>query len=115
MPSQLITPPDRIISPHSYLIVNAIDTSVDTLVLWLRTVPEEYDIHLYHSEMITYHDWAVQVAEVVPRILVEKTHVKYLADRLQQVLEKRSSAVTEFGPGSSYPELVQYFLKNRLE
>lgn len=115
MPSQLITPPDRIISPQSFLIINAIDTSVDSLILWLQTVPEEYDIHLYHSEMITYPDWAVQVAEVVPRILVEINHIKYLVDRLRQVLTRRAESVVQFGPGTAYPELVQYFLKNRLE
>lgn len=115
MPSQLITPPDRIQSNHSYLIINAIDTSVDTLVLWLQTVPDEYDIHLYHSDMITYHDWAVQVAEWVPKILVEANYVKYLVERLQQVLDRRPDAVVHFGPGSAYPELVQYFLKNRIE
>lgn len=115
MPSQLITPPDRIQSAHGYLIINAIDTSVDTLILWLQTVPDEYDIHLYHSEMVTYHDWAVQVAEWVPKILVETNHVKYLVSRLHQVLERRSESVVHFGPGSEYPELVQYFLKNRLE
>lgn len=115
MPSQLITPPDRIQSKHSCLIINAIDTSIDTLVLWLQTVPDEYDIHLYHCEMVTYHDWAVQVAEWAPKILVETNHTKYLVDRLQQVLNRRSDAVVHFGPGTEYTELVQYFLKHRFE
>jgi len=115
MPSQLITPPDRIHSKHAFLIINAIDTSIETLVLWLQTVHDEYDLHLYHSKMITYHDWAIQIAEWVPKILVEINHTKYINARLQTVIDRRSDSVTYFGPGTEYSELVQYFLRNRIE
>lgn len=115
MPSYLITPPDRRHSAQSYLIINALDSSINTVKLWLQSVPEEYDLHLYHSEMTTYHDWAVQIAEWVPKILIEKNHIKYMIPRLQEVAKRRQNVVAYFGPDSEYPELVQYFLKNRIE
>lgn len=115
MPSHLITPPDVIHLPNSFLVLNALDTNISTLSLWLQTVPEDYNIHLYHSEMYTYHDWAVQIASWAPKILVEKNHIKYLVPRVLESIDRRTDAVVYFGPGSEYPELIHYFLKNRLE
>ena len=48
MPSQFITPPDHLPTKQNILIINALETELATLVLWLKTVSDEYDIHLYH-------------------------------------------------------------------
>jgi hypothetical protein len=75
MPSQIITPPDVILSDRSVLLINALDNEVENLILFLRTIPQEYDIHLYHVEMFDDQDWVKNlVAKVskVYRVLVSR-------------------------------------------
>lgn len=107
MPSNLITPPDIIHSNESILIINAIDSSIELLTLWLRSVPENYDVHLYHSEM-KESTWVLELANWIPILLVEQNHIKYCLPDLQAIFHRRTHAVHYFGPGTKYPELVNY-------
>lgn len=113
MASNLITPPDHIVSGHSMMIINAKTTALDTVVLWLRTVTDEYDLHLYHSQMTQQDAWAVTVAMSVTKILVCRSLAKYHCVKLQQALDNRTQSIVDYGPDTVYPELIHYFLKNR--
>lgn len=112
MPSRLITPPDIVSSSQPYLIINAFDSSVDTVALWLRVSKHQLDLYLFHSQMTEHIDWAASVACSVPVILVNHKYKSYIIPPLSMVLETKSQHVVYFGPGTEYTELLEYFLKN---
>lgn len=114
MSSQIITPPDKILSPHSYLVINAVDNDVDTLVLWLKTVPELYDIHLWHVQMPDSDMWLFHVISGVSFILVNQKYERFLPPNVQRVLSKKTNRAY-FGEGTESPELIQWFLRSRIE
>lgn len=114
MSSQIITPPDKILGPNSFLVINAVDNEVDTLVLWLKTVPELYDIHLWHVQMPDADMWLLHVISGVNFILVNKKYERFLPPNVQRVLSRKSNRA-DFGEGTESPELIQWFLKNRIQ
>lgn len=113
MVSRIITPPDHIKSKQSFLIVNAVQEELATLVLWLKTVPDNFDMHVYHSQMPEL-DWAMTVSQTVETILVSKPNYTDLDPNLIKLF-KSSSRVVHFGSGTEYPDLIHFFLtKNEL-
>jgi len=112
MSSQIITPPDRIFGPESYLVINAIDTEIDTLVLWLKTVPEKYNIHLWHVQMQDTEMWLYQVISAVEHVLVNKKYEQHLAPNVRRILDRKSNR-SYFGPDTENQELIHWFLRNR--
>ena len=112
MPSQFITPPDHLTTKQNILIVNALETELATLVLWLKTVPNEYDIHLFHNEMPEI-DWAVDVAKQATHIVIAKIDEDSMPDGLKQVIQDRAECVSRFGANTDYADLIQYFLTNK--
>ena len=111
MPSQFITPPDHLPTKQNILIINALETELATLVLWLKTVPDEYDIHLYHSKM-SDPNWVVTVAQQAHTILVS-TVEELLTPRLTQVLVERTDSVIKFGLNADFLDLIQFFLSTK--
>lgn len=112
MSSQIITPPDKVLSKQSYLVINAIDTEIDTLVLWLKTISEQYDIHLWHSQMIDSELWLYHVISGVEHVLVNKKFENYLPPNLRRILDRKSN-LSYFGPDTVNLELIHWFLRNR--
>lgn len=112
MPSQFITPPDHLPTKHNILILNALETELSTLVLWLKTVPEEYNIHLFHNEM-PETDWAVQVAKQAQYIVSSSIEEPAVNHELKQVLQDRADCVARFGANTEYTDLIQFFLTNK--
>ena len=113
MVSRIITPPDHIKSNQSFLVINAVQEELATLVLWMKTIAEPFDVHLYHSQM-SETDWALEVAETAETILVSKPNSARLDPRIAQILES-NSRVVYFGNGTEYPDLIHFFLtKNEL-
>ena len=114
MSSRIITPPDKFLTSTSYLIINAIDTEIDTLVLWLKTVPEKYDIHLWHSQMPETEMWLLQVINGSQHVLINKKFEKFLPQPVLKSLERKNNK-DYFGVETQYPDLIQWFLKKRIE
>ena len=112
MPSRIITPPDLIANKKNLLIINATSPELATLILWLKTVPDQFDIHLYHSRM-TETNWAIEVAESAETILVSKENYRDLNTEIINVLNSFSDRVVYFGLDSDYPDLIQYFLTKK--
>lgn len=112
MPSRLITPPDHIKTKKNILIVNATSNDLTTLVLWLKTVPDYFDIHLYHSQM-SETSWALEVAEYAETILVSKDNYVDLKSELKEALNSIQDRVIYFGSDSNYPDLIQFFLTKK--
>ena len=112
MPSQFITPPDHLPSKQNILIVNALESELATLVLWLKTVSFEYDIHLFHNEM-TETDWVVDVAKQAKHIVIAKVDEDRMHNDLKQVIQDRAECVSRFGANTDYADLIQYFLTNK--
>ena len=102
--------PDQIKSDDSMLIINALDNELETLILWLKTVDFDPDIHLYHA-LLPQASWAVEVANSVNNILLSTRYKDLLDSSILEVLSLHKSKVTTFGPGSDYTDLLQYFLK----
>jgi len=112
MPSQFITPPDHLPTKQNILIINALETELATLVLWLKTVSDEYDIHLYHSKM-PETDWVVAVAQQAHTILLSNIEESTLTPSLTQALADRNDAVVRFGPSADFLDLIQFFLSTK--
>ena len=110
--SRLITPPDKFYTDYSYLIINAIDTDIDLVALWLRTVPENYDIHLYHIEMPDSYSWLLETIMKVKFVLVNTEFYEHLGPEAQFVIKNRSNTIF-FGNNTPYKDLVQFFIQNR--
>lgn len=113
MSSRIITPPDKFLTARSYLIINAIDTEIDTLVLWLKTVPETYDIHLWHVQMPDTEMWLYQVINGVQHVLINKKFEQYIPPNSQRILNKKQQQ-SYFGPETENTEVIHWFLRNRL-
>ena len=112
MPSQFITPPDHLPSKQNILIVNALESELATLVLWLKTVPDEYNIHLFHNEM-PETDWVVEVAKQATHIVMAKIDEDRMHNSLKEVVYNRAECVSRFGPNADYADLIQFFLTNK--
>lgn len=111
-PSRLITPPDKFYTDYSYLIINAIDTDIDLVALWLRTVPENYDIHLYHVEMKNDYSWFLETVMKVKFVLVNTEFYEHIGAEGKFILTNRSNVIF-FGNDTPYKDLVQFFIQNR--
>jgi len=114
MSSRIITPPDKFLTAKSYLIINAIDTEIDTLVLWLKTVPEVYDIHLWHQQMLDTEMWLAQVINGCQYVLINKKFQRFLPPNAVRALERKDNK-DYFGADTEYNDLIQWFLTKRLE
>jgi len=110
MPSQLITPPDQIIEHPSYLIINAVDAQVESLVIYLKTTNKKYNIHLWHVEM-EEEKWVLSVAQQVDLVLYNAKFERFIVDPLLSVLTDRFGTVVSFGEEEDYKDLVDFFLK----
>jgi hypothetical protein len=111
MPSQLITPPDKIPGPSSFILINILDDELENLVAWLKTHPVDYNIHLYHCEMEGHDDWIVDMVSSLPKIIVSVKYKQFMPDSAKQVLEKRTNDLVLYGPGTDLDEPVDFFIK----
>lgn len=111
MSSRIITPPDNYFTANSYLIINAQDEHIDTLVLWLKTVPETYDIHLWHLYMPDTEIWALQAVLKTTVVLVNNEFIDYMSSAMRKQLSRINPVL--FGKGTKYKEVIHYFLTNR--
>lgn len=106
--SKVITPPDQINDPNSYLIVNAVPTDIELVVRWLRFSGKDYTIHLYHDGM-NNSQWLSEVARQCGKILINRnnTEPKGLIP-LYEALGK----IVWFGLDQNYLSPIEYFSKN---
>lgn len=112
MPSRFVTPPDHIKTKENILIINATSDDLTTLVLWLKTVPDSFDIHLYHSQM-SDNNWAFDVAETASTILVSQDNIPDLNPEMVKMLDAVKERVVYFGSMTDYPDLIQFFLTKK--
>lgn len=114
MASQIITAPDYIPgngTGNSILILNSHKDQLTTLVLWLKTVRESYNIHLWHQFMPDTIGWAQRASDGVDVILAYKG--EYIPNEIKSYCEDR---IIWFGPDTEYPDLIHYFFeKEKLE
>jgi hypothetical protein len=109
MPSNFITPPDIIFDPECIFILNMVDHEVEFLFNYLKTQPQEHNVHMYHSDMQDHHDYAQDLARRVPYLLVSERYKILLSKELNQILEQRSD-VFYFGPNTKYRQPVDWFV-----
>jgi MarR-like DNA-binding transcriptional regulator SgrR of sgrS sRNA len=112
MVSRIITPPDQIKSKQNFLVINAAQEELTTLVLWLKTIPDQFDIHLYHSQM-SDTDWVLDVAQTVETILVSENYKLDLEPSVQKMLLSLDDRVIYFGNTTEYPDLIHFFLTKK--
>ena len=110
--SRLITPPDKFYTDYSYLIINAIDTDIDLVALWLRTVPESYDLHLYHVEMKDDYSWLLETVMKVKFVLINTEFYEHIGSEAKFIINNRQNTIF-FGKDTAYRDLVQFFIQNR--
>lgn len=110
MPSRLITPPEKFDKEESYLIINAIDAELHTLVMWLKTVPVDYDLYFYHDQM-PEKQWPEDIAYIAKKILVNKDFEGDLHNGLKLILDHLKDRVLYFGPNTEYEIVVKFFLE----
>ena len=108
MSSQIVTAPDHIPCRDNILIINAHTEHLTTLVLWLKTVREEYTIHVWHEGMTETLDWAQKVAGQAEVILAHN------GDPIpESLLSLFKDNIVWFGSGTENHDLIHYFLKKQ--
>lgn len=108
MSSQIVTAPDHIPCRDNLLIINAHTEHLATLVLWLKTVRDQYTIHVWHEGMTETLDWVQKVARQAEVILAHKgNHVPDL------LLSEFNDSIVWFGTGTENADLIHYFLKKQ--
>lgn len=106
MPSKLITPPDFIDSTGSILIVNASEFELATLILWLKTVNLDLNLHLYRTDMNDVN-WLHTVLTGMQTVLI------YTQEHsLDDMFADSGVKIVRFGPDTEYNSLIDYFLIN---
>lgn len=112
MTTRIIMHPDILPTKNSLLIINALDSEIETLILWLKSVDVDLDIHLYHSQMPD-SDWAVSTIESVDTVLISTNLGEEVDSAISAALaNKASSKIVCFGKNEFYSDLIQYFLSN---
>lgn len=110
--SRIITPPNKFFTEISCLVINALDNDVDLLVLWLKTVPEKFDVHLWHLYMSDTDFWLLETIQRVKFVLVNQQFEENLSYQIRNQLERRDH-IHYFGPNTENQDLVQFFIRNR--
>lgn len=107
MSSQIVTPPDHIPSRNNILIINASSDQLTTLVLWLKTIHDSYDVHVWHSQMEDSSNWVFAVAQQADVILASKQNKKEIPTELLNLFQNH---IVWFGPETEFLDVIQYFL-----
>ena len=107
MSSQLITPPDFIAGPNSILVLDASEIELTSVILWLKTVPHSYDIHLYSSNTEDVK-WLTNVLQYTKTVLSSRLRTNLSEDIVRNI------KTIEYGPDTEYQDLLQYFLKKHV-
>jgi hypothetical protein len=110
MPSQLITPPDLVLTNQSLLLLNILDSELANIVDWLKTTPVEYNIHLYHNEMTDHADWVIDLAKRIPIMIVSEKFKQFVPEAMKDVMLERGTNCIYFGPGTNYTEPVDVLI-----
>jgi hypothetical protein len=110
MPSQIITPPDHIPSRNNILIINAGLDQLATLVLWLKTIHDNYDVHVWHSQMDDSLNWVFNVAQQADVILASAVNKNEIPTDLLDLFQNH---IVWFGPGTEFSDVIQYFLSKK--
>lgn len=106
MLSRIVTAPDHIPDKGNILLLNAHTEHLTTLVLWLKTIRDQYTIHIWHEGMPDSLGWAQQVAYQADIILAHN------GDNLpEQLLSACGDKIIWFGNGTENYDLIHYFLK----
>jgi hypothetical protein len=106
MAGRLITPPDIIAGENSILLLDPSEIELTSLVLWLKTVPDHYDVHVYYQDM-NNGEWLSKVLQGVKLVLKSQTQINLFQNLC-------FDNVVEYGPGKENQDLLQYFLKKNL-
>lgn len=110
MTIRIIMHPDILPTKNSLLIINALGSEIETLILWLKTVDLDLDIHLYHSQM-PHSEWAVSTIESVDTVLISMNPGEEVDTAISTALANKDSAkIVCFGKNQRYSDLIQYFL-----
>lgn len=112
MPSRIITPPDHFPTKNNLLIINALDSEVVTLVLWLKTIPESFDIHLYHNQM-DEDQWLLNAIVDADQILVSEPELAGIKSAVKKLLDANKERIIYFGKNTEFPDLIHFFLSKR--
>lgn len=110
MPSQLITPPDKVLTNQSLLLVNILESELSNIVDWLKTTPINYNIHLYHHDMIECADWVIDLSKQIPIIIISEKFRQFIPNEMKDILKDRSSNCIYFGPGTNFAEPVDVLI-----
>lgn len=105
MSSKLVTPPD--LHTGGILVINASQSELVTLILWLKSVPDIYTLHLYNEHMNDLN-WLRRALTVVDHVLLCDSD-----EDITDIVSQSGATVTKFGPGTDYNFAVDYFLANR--
>ena len=109
MPSQLITPPDKVFETPSYLIINAVDADVESLVVYIKANDNNYNIHLWHVEM-NDEPWVLKVIDNVDTILLNSKFISAIKDPVQGALQQHLDKIYTYGSDQSdFIDLVDHF------
>ena len=108
MASNLITPPDVILHPDSIFIINMLNEDLANLIDYLKTVPDEHNVHLYHSDMSENLDYAIKLSTRIPHLLVNIRYYYAMDHDLIEVVKNREDTVY-FGDSNCYPSVIDWF------
>lgn len=105
MPSLIVTPPETVKEPGTYLVINAVPDDLEMVLRWLQINGNDLIINLYYEHMSNY-EWLKEVAEIAERILVASGTDTATVAQLDQ------SKLTWIGQDQEYSKAIDYFTNN---
>jgi len=108
MSSLLYTPPDRALEGQNILILNALDSEIESLCLYLQNSKANYNVHCYHSHM-TQHRWAADLVLSVATVLIKDIYEVFLDRSIKENLAITTTTIIRYGSYSQVGDLETVF------
>jgi hypothetical protein len=105
MPSLIVTPPEKIKEPGSYLVVNAAPDDLEMVLRWLQINGVDLIINLYYEHMNNL-EWLGEVADMAEHILVESS------TNPATLVQLPENKITRIGQDQEYSKAIDYFINN---
>lgn len=104
MPSLIVTPPNSVTDPGSYLLINVTPIDLEMVLRWLQINGNDLIINLYYEAMNDYA-WLAETSDQVSYIVVEQsTDPVTLAQ-----LASNTAKITWIGQDQEYNKAIDYF------
>lgn len=107
MPSLIVTPPNKITDPGSYLLINVTPVDLEMVLRWLQINGNDLIINLYYEDMNDYA-WLAETADLASHVIIEQSTDPVTLAQLTSNMKK----VTWIGQGQLHNKAIDYLVQH---